>query len=129
MDNIVNQPAFYIGGLLGVVLGWITLWCFLNRSIGKIVARIIAVFLMGYGINWIVTPVADLLHGTGMVSYYSPLGGGGFGVALGWGVGGLTTGILAMVLTFLRLRPATPVPTGEITEVRTAMDAKSANSR
>lgn len=125
MADFIEHPAFYVGILLGLVLGWVTLWCFLDRWIGKIVVRILAVCCIGIGIQWIVTPVADLLHGgSSAVMYESPMGHGGFGAALGWGVGSLAIGILGMVLTFVRFRSSPAIPSGEIAEVRAAADAK-----
>jgi hypothetical protein len=125
MPNIFDQPAFAVGALSGVVLGWITLWCFLNRWVGKIVARILAVYCIGFGIEWIATPLSDLIRDRGTVgTYVSPLGSGGFGSALGWGVGGLTVGILTLVLTFLGSRKPTAVPSGEVTDVRTATNSQ-----
>ncbi|HZU35853.1 MAG TPA: hypothetical protein VFA18_08095 [Gemmataceae bacterium] len=125
MANFVEQPAFYVGILLGLVLGWVTLWCFLDRWVGKIVVRILAVLCIGVGIQWIATPVADLLHGgSAAVMYVSPMGHGGFGAALGWGVGSLAIGVLAMVLTFIQFRSSPAIPSGEITDVRAIADGK-----
>ena len=125
MPNIFDQPAFAVGALSGIVLGWITLWCFMNRWVGKIVARIVAVYCIGFGIEWIAAPVSDLIRNQGtVVTYVSPLGTGGFGSALGWGIGGLAVGVLTLVLTFLGSRKSTAAPGGEVADVRTAADIR-----
>jgi hypothetical protein len=53
-------------------------------------------------VAWTVTPIGDSLAGVSDPHYDSPLGKGGFGVALGWGAGGLVLGITTLILTFLR---------------------------
>jgi len=100
--DFLAGPGFLVGLFLGVLLGWVTLWSFLNPQVGRIAARIVAVAAIGFGVAWTVTPIADSLNGVSDPHYDSPLGKGGFGVALGWGLGGLALGILVLVLSFLR---------------------------
>ncbi len=97
-----SGPGFVTGLALGIVLGWVTLWSFLNPQVGRLVARICAVAAIGFGVAWTVTPISDSLAGAPVPQYDSPLGKGGFGVALGWGVGGLVLGLTTLTLTFLR---------------------------
>jgi hypothetical protein len=107
-DQLFSSPGFIVGLLLGVLAGWVSLWCFLNPAVGRTVARILAIACLAFGANWIVTPVADALRGSSGEHYWSPLGAGGFGSALGWGAAGLIAGLLALGFSFLRTgqRPA-----------------------
>jgi hypothetical protein len=100
--DILAGPGILVGLFLGVLVGWVTLWSFLNPQVGRVVARIVAVAAIGFGVVWTVTPIGDSLNGVSDPQYHSPLGKGGFGVALGWGIGGLALGILVLVLSFLR---------------------------
>jgi hypothetical protein len=42
-----SGPGFVTGLALGVVVGWVTLWSFLNPHVGRLVARICAVAAVG----------------------------------------------------------------------------------
>jgi hypothetical protein len=101
-DNLLTGPGFLIGFFLGVLVGWVTLWSFLNPQVGRIVARIFAVLALGIGVCWIVIPIADLLHGETNPQYESFFGQGGFGSGLGWGGGAFAAGVTALVFSFLR---------------------------
>jgi len=111
--DLFTGPGFLIGLFLGVLIGWVTLWSFLNPLVGRVVARVCAVLAMGFGVNWLVTPFADAMSRVTNAQYESPMGRGGFGVALGWGAGALVFGIAALVLSFLRAGRRTVLPEEE----------------
>jgi hypothetical protein len=102
--DLLSEPAFLVGIALGILIGWITLWCFLNPLVGRIVARLGAVAAIAFGVNWLVTPISNRLAGVSNPHYHSAMGDGDFGVALGWGAGGFVFGIAALTLSFLRVR-------------------------
>jgi hypothetical protein len=101
-ESLFSGPGVLIGFFLGVLVGWVTLWSFLNPQVGRIVARIGAIFAIGFGVMWIVTPIADLIDGKRDPRYESLVGHGGSGDALGWGAGAFVVGIMALVFSFLR---------------------------
>jgi hypothetical protein len=115
--DVFGGPGFLVGLFLGVLLGWVTLWSFLNPQVGRVVARIVAVVAIGFGVVWVVTAIGDSLNGTSNQRYESPLGQGGFGAALGWGSGGLALGIAVLVLSFLRPPGKAGAPGGPGKEV------------
>ena len=100
-NSVFAGPGFLVGLVLGVLMGWVTLWSFLNPMVGRTVARICAVIAIGIGVEWLVTPISDLVRDVQDPHYYSPFGTGGFGSALGWGAGCLVIGIFFLVLSFL----------------------------
>jgi hypothetical protein len=106
----VSGADFIVGVALGVLVGWVSLWSFLNPWVGKVIARIFALGAIGFGANWIVTPLVDYSRGETHASYYSPLGQGSFGPAIGWGVGGLVFGGAALALSFVRMTPRSQPP-------------------
>jgi hypothetical protein len=100
--SVFAGPGFLAGLVLGVLIGWVSLWSYLNPAVGKTVARICAVIVIGIGVQWLVTPIYDQLREVENPHYYSPFGTGGYGPALGWGAGCLVVGITFLVLSFLR---------------------------
>jgi hypothetical protein len=113
MPELFSSPGFVVGVLLGIVLGWVSLWSFLNPTVGRTVARILAIACLAFGVNWIVTPVADILRGNSSARYYSLLGTGDFGPALGWGAAGLVAGLLALGFSFFRTGPRPTLKAGD----------------
>jgi hypothetical protein len=107
-ENLFTGPGFFLGLFLGILIGWVTLWSFLNPAVGRIVIRIVAVVVIGFGVNWIVTPLIDAANDVPNPRYESPLGHGGYGPAFGWGAGGLAAGIMALVFSFLRGKKMPP---------------------
>jgi hypothetical protein len=101
-NDLLSSPGLLVGFFLGVLVGWVTLWSFLNPQVGKIVARAFAVVAIGIGVTWIVTPITDILAEVKDPHYESPFGKGGIGPALGWGVGATVAGLMALVFSFLR---------------------------
>jgi hypothetical protein len=114
MGDILKSPGFVVGLAVGILIGLAVLWCILHPRIGglvvRLIARICAVVALGFGVNWLVTPLGDLAAGHRDVNYESPLGHGGFGSAIGWGAGGVVFGITALVLSFLRTRARPKIP-------------------
>jgi hypothetical protein len=100
--RVSTEAAFLIGVVLGILIGWVILWSFQNPTVGRTVARILAIVPIGFGVSWLVTPIGDLLTNARDRQYESPLGKGQFGAALGWGAGALVAGVLVLVLSFLR---------------------------
>jgi hypothetical protein len=114
MADALKGPGFAVGLAVGILIGLAILWCIMHPQSGglvvRILARICAVVALGFGVNWLVTPLADLAAGHRDVQYESPLGQGTFGSAIGWGAGALVFGIAALVLSFIRTgtRPHKP---------------------
>jgi hypothetical protein len=104
------QQNFELGVALGVVIGWVTLWSFLKPAVGRIIVRMLGVAGVGLGVWWAVAAIADRASGQRDMHYETPWGRGGFGMALGWGLGFLVLGILTLVLSFLRRRRPVQVP-------------------
>jgi amino acid transporter len=100
-----ESPNFVVGLLAGLVLGMVALWSFINPVVGRVVARVLGVVALGFGVVWLTTAIVDIARKEPNPHYYSPLGQGGSAVALGWGVGGLVVGILIIVFSFLRVWP------------------------
>jgi hypothetical protein len=103
-----------VGGAVGVLLGVVGLWSFLNPTVGRIVARVVAIGALGFGVGWIVTPIIDLAADRTKVEYHSPLGDGDAAVALGWGAAAFSFGVLALVLSFLRFGNKAAPPKEEL---------------
>ena len=104
-EDLFKNPSFLVGLALGITIGWLTIWCYLNPTLGKVVARIVGVLALAFGANWLVTPLTDRAAGVRDIRYHSPLGEGDFGVALGWGAFGLVVGVAALALSFVRMGP------------------------
>jgi hypothetical protein len=104
----LESPTFVVGLLAGVVLGVVGVWSFINPVIGRVIARVLGIGAIGFGVVWLTTSIVDLANGNQNPRYYSPLGTGGMGAAFGWGVGGLAVGVLIIVFSFLRGGPKPP---------------------
>jgi hypothetical protein len=113
MQEVFRGPGFVVGLFAGIVLGLIGLWCVLQPQVGRIAGRVLALIALGFGVNWIITPLADLAAGQRDTHYDNPLGNGGFGWALGSGAGAFVVGVTGLVLSFLRTRPKTAAPKEE----------------
>jgi hypothetical protein len=92
----------FVGGiLLGVIIGWLSLWSYLSRPAGRFVARLFAVFALGLGA---LTLVWGIIAGATRVSLRFP---GDRPLITHWGemvatgAGFLVAGIASLVLSFV----------------------------
>jgi hypothetical protein len=105
------MALFFVGLLLGVLLGWLTLGCYLHPALGRVCVRIFAVACLSIGLGFLVWAIVgqalgQRIHnflGTDFITQSSDA------VALGSGL--LAAGIAALVLSFVgRKKPAAPPP-------------------
>jgi hypothetical protein len=112
--------AFLTGLFLGVVLGWVTLWTFLNAEAARFVRRILVVLVRSFGVivgsagaGVLIWAAATLALGErldrlvlipGSLDIKSP------GEALALGGGLLAAGGTALGLSFLGRREKKPAP-------------------
>jgi hypothetical protein len=99
----LSSPSFIVGLIGGILLGWASLWCFLNPTVGRAVVRIFAVLALGTGVWFLAVAVVDMLHGE-VNNYALPGMVANSTTVWGWGAGCLVAGITALVLSFLGRR-------------------------
>jgi hypothetical protein len=102
----------FIGGLLlGIILGWITLWSYLSQSVGRfiawlfmVLARIFSVLALGLGV---LTLVWGIIAGATRQNVRFPSDPGlrsifdHWGEVVATGAGFLTAGVVTLILSFL----------------------------
>jgi hypothetical protein len=108
------MALFFVGLLLGVLLGWLTLGCFLNPGLGRLCVRLFAVVALSIGLGFLVWAIVgqalgQRIHnflGTDLITQSSD--------AIAFGSGALAAGIAALVLSFVgRKKPAARPPEPE----------------
>jgi hypothetical protein len=102
------MALFFVGLLLGVLLGWLTLWSYLQPAVGRFCVRLLGVAATSLGVALLVWAiVAEALRqrvhpvfGLDIVHESSE--------ALALGSGFLVAGVTALVLSFLGRKRAVP---------------------
>jgi hypothetical protein len=95
------MALFFVGLLLGILLGWLTLWSYLQPAVGRFCVRLLGVVATSLGVALLVWAiVAEALRqrvhpvfGLDIVHESSE--------ALALGSGFLVAGVTALVLSFL----------------------------
>ncbi len=116
------MELFFLGLLLGVIVGWLTLGCYHNPAVRTMVAGIgrtvvwaFAVAAVSAGTGFLVWGIVAQARGEPIVFY--PLPGHqlfrGSVEAIAWGAGLLVAGVAAFVLSFLGRVRRPPQKQGE----------------
>jgi hypothetical protein len=100
---------FFIGLLLGIVIGWLSIWCYLSPLVARYFARSFAVVVLSIGVGLLTWGIISAVMGgrmgelrLGSIAITHP------SEAIGWGTGALFGGTTIMVLSFLGRSRAIP---------------------
>jgi hypothetical protein len=107
------MALFFVGLLLGVLLGWLTLGCYLHPMLGRVCVRIFAVISLSIGLGLLIWAiVAQALHQHTRLELGTSVVVSQTSDAIALGSGYLVAGIAALVLSFVGRKKAVapPVP-------------------
>jgi hypothetical protein len=108
------MELFFVGLLLGILLGWLTLGCYLNPTLGRVCIRVFAVVTLSIGVGFLVWAIVAQVMGqqTRVVSGSRELLSHN-SETLALGSGFMVAGVAALVLSFVSRRRAALPPREE----------------